>query len=545
MEIKVCGAAKEVTGSNIFLSQRNGKQESRVLLDCGLLYRGSILDAFRENHRAFPYDPTKIDALFLTHAHVDHCGRIPSLVRAGFRGQLLMTLATADLVPIMWTDTLKIQEDNARIYEKKMRNGNGHTVDERGRDDRLGKDGYGKGRRDRPNRKIFSNGGIKRKNRLLPECDIERFSTEDIERAVHMIHAKEYNTWIRVTHNMRAKFIDIAHVLGSAGILIEYRTKSGKDKRIFYTGDVGRGEASFLGEPNIPQEANIDHLIIESTYGDREHEVRKQQIKKMFEKMEHTLKQGGKIIVPAFALERTQEFMMFIYPFIERINQQLGITIPVYHDSPMGHEINKVFQQHLTKNAVDKLTNFDPSALDQYLRMFSYPGLNATLNTLTEEKKRQFLEKLHHEENKPAVIISSAGMCEHGPVLQHLRMGASNPDNLILLIGYMAKNTRGRHLFEMIHKGETDRVLRVRGEDIPVSAKIFAVDIFSSHADQKGLYRYARDIRFRDRDNAKIFLVHGNVDAMTSLRLKMIEKIQGIDPDHIIIPEQNEQIHLD
>ena len=449
MEIHFIGAAQTVTGSQHLLYV-NGK---KILLDCGL-YQGKRKEAFEIN-RTFKYSPAEIDALLLSHAHIDHCGKIPGLVKNGFNGPIFTTAATVDLCQIMLRDSAHLQERDIYVVNK-----------------------------------------IRKKQHKNPFEPLYDF--EDVEKAMDQFIGVQYSRAIEVVPGVMATYWDAGHILGSAGILLEIN-ENGKNYRIGFSGDIGRSNMPIIRNPNVLRD--LDLLIMESTYGNRLHEVAEEVEEEVARTVKSVVERGGKIIIPSFAVGRTQ---LLVYVLHKLFDQNRIPVIPIYVDSPLAVEATKVYQTHPEC--------YDRETYRVFIQNNKDPFGFGRLTYIKEVEQSKEL----NEKDEPCIIISASGMAEGGRVLHHLANNIGNKKNLVLFVGYAAENTLARKIID----GETE--VNIFGEPHKVKAEVKSMDYFSAHADQEGLINY---LRLNDKNRLKnIFLVHGEQEQALPLREKLLQK---------------------
>jgi metallo-beta-lactamase family protein len=449
LEIQFIGAAQTVTGSQHLLYV-NGK---KILLDCGL-YQGKRKEAFEIN-RTFKYSPTEIDALLLSHAHIDHCGKIPGMVKNGFNGPIYTTAATVDLCQIMLRDSAHLQERDIYVVNK-----------------------------------------IRKKQHKNPFEPLYDF--DDVEKAMDQFIGVQYSRAIEVVPGVMATYWDAGHILGSAGILLEIN-ENGKNYRIGFSGDIGRNNMPIIRNPNVLRD--LDLLIMESTYGNRLHEVAEEVEEEVAQTVKSVVERGGKIIIPSFAVGRTQ---LLVYVLHKLFDQNRIPVIPIYVDSPLAVEATKVYQTH-------------PECYDrETYRIFIQNNQDPFgFGRLTYIKEVEQSKELNDKE-EPCIIISASGMAEGGRVLHHLANNIANKKNLVLFVGYAAENTLARKIIE----GEKE--VNIFGEPHTVKAEVKSMDYFSAHADQGELINY---LRLNDQNKLKnIFLVHGEQVQALPFREKLLQK---------------------
>jgi metallo-beta-lactamase family protein len=442
MKIQFIGAAQTVTGS-MHLLNVNGK---KILLECGF-YQGKRAESIRINKTFEYFHPAEIDAVVLSHAHIDHSGNLPNLVKQGFTGPIFATPATRDLAGIMLADSGKIQEQDATFLNKRL------------------------ARKGEPP--------------IQPIYD-----TEDALSVMPFFVSVSYHRETTVVDGIKVTFLDAGHILGSG--LVQLRIEdNGTEKIILFTGDLGRKGLPILRNPESVQSA--DTLIIESTYGGKFHDPIQGMEGKLTEVISKTIKRGGKVIIPAFSVERTQEIAYTLHRLFE--NKSLP-KIPVFVDSPLSVNATEVFRLHpeCFNREIFKmvLAHDDPFGFE-YIKY---------IQTVEDSKK---LNDIH----EPIVIISASGMCESGRILHHLANNVSDPKNTILIVGYQAQNTLGRRILE--HQP----TLKIFGEEYSLKAEVIEMQSFSAHADHNDLVDFIKQM---DKSKLKnIFLVHGEPDEQGAL----------------------------
>lgn len=462
MKIKFIGAAREVTGSKHLISV-NGKN---VLLDCGL-FQGHRKEADAKN-RHFPFNPEDIDAVILSHAHMDHSGLLPLLVKGGFDGPIFSTFATRDLCNYMLADSAFIQEREAEYLNKKR--------------ERKGQE------------------------KIEP-----LYTAEDVMPTMNLFYSVGYHKSFDVVEGVRATFFDAGHILGSAQVFIEIEDKeNGKKHRLSFTGDLGRKNLPILRDPEILPAS--DFLISESTYGNRFHKSILNVGEIMAELVGKVARRGGKIIIPAFSLERTQEVVYHL----NRLWQEKAIpaNIPVYVDSPLSGNLTQVFAEHPEC--------FDKDVSNEFLENRINPFGFGTLKYIRDVEQSKALNTM----KGPMIIISASGMCEHGRVLHHLKNNIEDSRNMVMIVGYQAENTLGRKLVDGL------QVVNIFGKPHKVNCEVVVVDAFSGHADRSDLLYYLGHVD----QLQQTFLVHGEENQ--GLRFCEILKESGFDNVHVPHPLQ-------
>lgn len=439
MKLTFIGAAHEVTGS-CHLLEANG---THILIDCGMEQGPDLYE-----NQELPVAAGDIDYILLTHAHIDHSGLIPLLCRHGFRGEIITTFATADLCNIMLHDSAHIQEFEAEWRNRKAR----------------------------------------RSGAPLYE---PLYTMQDALEAVALLSPCDYGQTIEVTEGIRVRFNDIGHLLGSASIEV-WVTEDGVTKKIVFSGDVGNLDQPILKDPSAVQEA--DYVVIESTYGNRIHSEEKPDYLGEFTRiLRETFQQGGNVVIPSFAVGRTQELLYFIREIKEKNLLPDFSHFEVYVDSPLAIEATNVF----TKNGKACYDEEAMALVEKGVNPLAFPGLK--LSVTSDDSK------LINFESQPKVIISASGMCEAGRIRHHLKHNLWRKECTILFVGYQAAGTLGRKLIE----GAT--TVKLFGETIEVAARIESLKGVSGHADRNGLLLWLKGFR---SEIQHVFVVHGE-DAVT------------------------------
>jgi len=442
------GGAQEVTGSKHFVHI----DDKTVMIDCGA-FQGRREESDRKN-REWSFDPAKIDALILTHAHYDHSGLIPLLVKRGFKGNIYSTPATRDLAGLILSDSAHIQQKDIEYLQK------------------------------------HSHGDLVIKEPL--------FTDEDVKKAMSSIISIPYHRPFTIAEGITVTFIDAGHIMGSSQVLLEIE-KNGEKAVVGFSGDLGRKNLPILKDPDIFPEP--DFLFLESTYGNRLHDTIEFASEKLADIISKTATRGGKVIVPAFSIERTQELVYIIHLLMD---QKKIPQIPIYVDSPMATNATSIFSAH-------------PECFDDETRQ----------NFLVNNKNPFGFNQLHYvqdtSESKalnglkvPAIIISSSGMCEAGRILHHLKNNIEDHRNTILIVGFMAENTLGRKI------ADRSENVTIFGVEYRLNAEVKILNAFSAHADYNEILDYVSN--FSSGKLKRIFLVHGEPEAQESLNSKLIEK---------------------
>jgi metallo-beta-lactamase family protein len=456
------GAAGTVTGSK-FVLDCDGY---RVMIDCGL-FQG-LKELRLRNWEPLPLNPASINDVVLTHAHIDHTGYLPRLVRDGFHGTVYATKATADLLTLMLPDSARIQQEDA----------------------------------DYANRKGYS-----KHKPALP-----LYTEADAKAALRLMQGVNYEQDIRLSKFVNARFTQAGHILGSSCVQANVHAPDSDPFSILFSGDLGRYDEPILNDPAPVHET--DYLLIESTYGNRTHENIDPK-DRLAEIIIETVARGGKVIIPAFAIGRTQ---LLIYYLRELEDEQRIPVIPVIVDSPMGASATKFYAKHKQEHDLDmqRLAEDKRNALATH-----------RFSLVHGRQGSKGLNRLH----EPAVIISASGMATGGRIMHHLYHNLPNPKNTVVLVGYQAEGTRGRRL----QNGE--KTLRLLGEDVPVNAKIETVGSLSAHADSTEILRWLREFK---RPPRKTFIVHGEPEAASALAALITDKLGW----EVAIPQYQETCEL-
>ena len=455
MKLKFCGAAGTTTGSQHLL-EVNGQ---KILLDCGL-YQGRRNDAYDINCNFPHFDPKDLDAVILSHAHIDHSGNLPNLTKHQFNGNIYATFATRDLCQIMLADSARIQKSDVEYLNKK------------------------------------------RKKKDLPPVE-PLYSEIDAERCMRQFVNVGYERPIIVAKGVTLQFLDAGHILGSAQVLLEIEDQAdGKTKRLLFSGDVGRGDNDILRDPVAASE--IDYLLMESTYGGREHELGTKADDRIAAILNRALAKGGKVIIPAFAVERTQQLLYVLHQLFE---EKKIPEVPVFVDSPLAVNATEIFRLH-------------PECFNQEVYEFLFEKRNPFgFEGLTLVRSVKSSKELNARESQ-SIIISASGMCEAGRILHHLKNSIADERNTILFVGYCAQNTLGWKIREKVGKK-----VRIFGAEYPLKAKVEIVDSFSGHADHSELIDYFQAMTGPKK---KVWLVHGE-ESRSSILCDALKEIHDGD----------------
>lgn len=463
MKISFHGATQSVTGSCHLVSCG----DKRILIDCGLYQGGWEIE--NENHGDFGFDPAEIDYLLLTHAHLDHCGRIPLLVNRGFSGEIITTAASRELARLVMLDSAHINEEEAARRARQAA--------------RRGKDVTG----------------------IKP-----LYTTLDALNSLDYFgHTAQYEAPVRLGEHVQATFFDAGHILGSASILLDLE-EDGERKRILFSGDIGYSDRAILHDPKPP--SDVDIVVMETTYGDRPHKQLQPSIEELYEAITDTFARGGNVVIPSFALERTQEILYYLREGIE--SGRLPPFMQVFLDSPMAISATEIFRRH--SECYDKeaeklfLDDKDP---------FGFPGLHFT----RDPSESMAINRI----SCGAVIIAGSGMCNGGRVRHHFKQLLWRESNSVVFVGYGATGTLARAI---IDGAETVKLFR---EEVPVKAKIYTLGGFSAHADCNELRAWHK----KTGRPEQTFLVHGEINAMSQFG-------SALDCPKIEMPELHQEFLL-
>ncbi len=459
MKIRFLGGARIVTGSQHLL-EVNGK---KILLECGL-YQGRRKDTYEYN-KNFMFDPADLDAMILSHAHIDHSGNIPNLVSKGFTGPIYTTSVTVDLCQFMLRDSAYLQEKDVEWVNKRKQ----------------------------------------KKGETLVE---PLYTMDDVELAMNQFVGMQYDYTFEIVPGVKVTFRDAGHILGSASVLLEIN-ENGKKYRLGFTGDMGRTNMPIIRDPN--QLRDLDILIMESTYGDRVHDASPDVEKRFAETIKRVIDRGGKIIVPAFAVGRTQ---LLVYELHKLFDQNRIPNIPIYVDSPMACNATDVFRMH-------------PECYDrETYRLFSSDHEDPFGFGRLKYIRKAEESKLLNTTDNPCVIISASGMAEGGRIMHHLSNNIGDPKNLVLFVGYAAEHTLARKIMD----GE--KIVKIFGEEHAVRCEVEKIDDFSAHADRDEMIDY---LKFIKPDQLKhLFLVHGEEEQALPFK----KKLESLGYKNVYFPER-------
>ena len=459
--LKFLGGVRTVTGSSHLISTA----KSQILIDAGL-FQGRRDESYQAN-ASLTYNPHKIDALVLSHAHIDHCGNIPGIARRGLRCKIYATSATKDLSGLMLEDSGKIQEEDIRYVNK-------------------------------INRRL----GLPLRRPL--------YTRKEAAAVMKRFRVLSYGQRFCLTRDVFVALYDAGHILGSSIIVLDIKGDL-NNVRLGYAVDLGRKGLPLLNDPVIPK--GLDYLILESTYGGRVHPPLEEARNKLKNAINRTIARKGKVLIPSFTLERTQEVTYFLN---ELLREKLIPPIPIYVDSPLATDITEMFKYH-----VDDLDEETRRAVKEGRGPFEFLNLKYIRNQ--EESKRL------NNDKRPMIIISSSGMCEAGRILHHLKNNIEDSRNTILVVGYMAKDTLGRRIVEK------EKIVRIFGMEYEFNAEVVVVNSLSGHADKNDLCDFVQQCLPLKR----IFLVHADLEQSQALYETLSQK--GLN---VYMPTKDEEAVL-
>jgi len=466
IKLRFFGAAENVTGS-CYLVEVNG---SRILIDCGLYQER---DLTQRNWDPFPVPPNTINAVVLTHAHLDHSGRIPKLVKEGFKGPVYSTPATADIAKIVMLDAAHIQEEDIKYKLKRHQ----------------------------------------REGRTSPFPYEPLYTTGDAQAAGELFRPSPYEKDVSVADGITVSFYESGHIFGSSCVKLKV-SKNGETRTILFSGDVGRWDLPIIRDP--ADVGGADYILVESTYGDRDHKPVKSIPDELARVINETVERGGNIVIPSFAIERTQELL---YHLSNLLNDKRIPLIPTYVDSPMAVRVTEVFKRH-------------PELFDDEANEMIHNGQHPCDFAGLQMSRTADESKAINDLKKSAIIIAGSGMCTGGRIKHHLKNNITHEKNTILFVGYQAVGTLGRIILE----GKEE--VRIHGQPWKVNAKIERIEGFSAHADRNELIRWLDTV---DGNPKKVFVVHGE----TSAAHAFADKLAGEKRWSVHVPAYNEKAVLD
>lgn len=460
MRLKFIGGARTVTGSCFLLE---GERMS-VLVDCGL-YQGERADAV--NREPFPFAPGEIDCILITHAHLDHSGLLPRIVREGFRGAIISTPATRDLLEIMLADAAQVQENDAAWKTKKA-------------------------------------------IRAGREPVLPLYTLEDVKKTLPLCDVKPYGTIFGLARGIRYRFLDAGHILGSGTLELWYED-GGDEKKIVFSGDIGKKGNPIVRDPDVPVEA--DYIVMEATYGNRRHKPLQESIDELVFAVKTTFKRGGNVYIPSFAVGRTQDLL---YILNELVREKRLYDLHVYLDSPLAEEATKIYLAHPEVFDDDGRKRF---AVDTY-------GDALHLHFTQSVYESMALNKI----KSGIIVIAGSGMCEGGRIQHHLKHNLWRRECSIIFVGYQGKGTLGREIVDGAHS------VKILGEEIAVNASVYTINGFSAHADQAELIDWLSHFR----NSPDVFIVHAEEDVAFSFR----ERIRDTFGYRTHVPEKGMTVEL-
>jgi metallo-beta-lactamase family protein len=466
IKLKFLGAAQNVTGSRHLLEVNSTK----ILVDCGLYQERQFQE---RNWEPFTCPPESLDAVLLTHAHLDHCGLLPKLVKDGFKGRIYCTDATAEIAQIILLDSAHLQEEDAEFKRKRH----------------------------------------KKEGRKGPRTVEPLYTTADAEACFPQFSSVKYKQPIKLDGGIEATFYDAGHVLGSSIIKVKV-SMDGQDRTVIFSGDIGRPDRPIVHDPSVVEQA--DYVLVESTYGDRLHSGPEDTKKLIAEAINSTKKAGGNIIVPSFALERSQELLYYINELL------LKMAIPqlqVFLDSPMASRITEVFRKH-SELYDEEMTEF----VKRHRSPFEFVGLKMA-GTSAESKALNNIKGT-------VMIIAGSGMCTGGRIKHHLVNNISKPENTIMFVGYQAVGTLGRRIVD------GDKEVRILGQKCPVNARVVRINGFSAHADKDELLEWLSGLK---KPPKKVFVVHGESESANAFGNYVREKTGW----QVAVPAYQDEVVLD
>jgi metallo-beta-lactamase family protein len=468
MKIKFCGAARTVTGSCFLVEVK----DTKFLVDCGAFQGYKMED---KNKEPFPFNPSSIDYVFLTHAHYDHCGRLPLLVKQGFKGRIISTQPTRDLVEVVLLDSAKIQREDYERWEvraKKYDNVTQANIDA---------------------------------NKPL-------YSETDVDATMDLFEIYPYGSSVKLKEALEFRMRDAGHILGSSIMEFWVENEAKRRRKFVFSGDLGQPGARIIKDPDLVREA--DYVICESTYGNRLHKSKDETVLELLSILKEAHEQGGNVLIPSFAIERTQEVLYEINLFVEN---KLLEGLEVYLDSPMASKATEIFKAY--PNFYDEDAR---RLLEKGDDPFDFPGFK-TIESVDESKR--LIDK------HGVVIIAGSGMCTGGRIIHHLRNNLENPKNHVVIVGYQVEGTLGRELVE------NSPTVKIFGDEVEVNAKIHTLGGFSAHSDQRDLRYWLRSFGHSPK---KVFMVHGDKEIAIGFASNIRTELDLA----VEVPKMNEEFEL-
>jgi metallo-beta-lactamase family protein len=460
MKLKFLGGARTVTGSCYYLESNNFK----ILAEAGL-YQGE--DADEINRAVFDYRPQEIDYIFVTHAHLDHSGMLPRIVKDGFKGRIITTPATRDLLEPMLFDSAHIQESDAEWYNRKAIRAGRPAV-------------------------------------------VPLYTTDDVRDVFPLFDVKPYDKVLHLGNGIKYRFLDAGHILGSGTLELWYQD-SETEKKIVFSGDIGKKGNPIIKDPSVPIES--DFIVMESTYGNRLHKPLKDSIDELVQAIKMTFKKGGNVYIPAFAVGRTQDLL---YILNDLVRKKILYNINVYLDSPLAEEATKVYLAH-------------PEVFDEEAqKRFSTTDFNDSLKLHFVQSSQESIAL--NKIRSGIIVIAGSGMCEGGRMRHHLKHNLWRPECSVIFVGFQGRGTLGRKIVDRA------RVVHILGEEIAVKASVYTINGFSAHADQSELLAWLSFFK----DSPEVFIVHGEEEVAVSFGGLVKEKFGFITH----VPEKGEIFKL-
>ncbi|MBS1113242.1 MAG: fold hydrolase [Nitrospirae bacterium] len=460
MKLTFLGGARTVTGSCFYLESNQHK----ILVDCGL-YQGENSDEI--NRAPFAYKPEEIDFILITHAHLDHSGMLPRIVREGFTGRVITTQATRDLLEIMLSDAAQIQESDAAWQTKKAVRA--------------------------------------AKIPILP-----LYTVEDVKKALPLFEVKPYDTIFHLGNGIKYRFLDAGHILGS-GTLEVWFEDSGGEKKIVFSGDIGKKDNPIIRDPSAPVESH--YIVMESTYGNRQHKPLQDSIDELVQAIKITFKKGGNVYIPSFAVGRTQDLL---YILNNLVREKRLYDLHVYLDSPLAEEATKVYLAHPEVFDEEAKKRFSTNEFDDSLK----------LHFVESVQQSMALNRIR----SGILVIAGSGMCEGGRIRHHLKHNLWRQECSIIFVGYQGKGTLGRQIVDRA------KFVNILGDEIAVRASVYTINGFSAHADQAELMKWLSCFK----NSPKVFIVHGEEEVAVSFGASVKEKF-GFETD---VPEKGEVFEI-
>jgi metallo-beta-lactamase family protein len=525
MQITFYGAVREVTGSMHLLAT----EQDRVLLDCGM-FQGRRQEAAEKN-KAMPFDPKLLTNVVLSHAHIDHSGRLPMLAKHDFAGRIICTRSTAAASEYLLRDAAHIQESDANYLNyKTVRNALSKMESSKKRKRSSSKDIRSIKKKLKKSKHGLDVAAI---NEMISKYRLDGvqalYTIDDAEQALSFFDGYPYQYPISIGRGITCTLYDAGHILGSALAIIRTR-ENGRNLTIGYTGDIGRFDKPIINDPTLAfeeEDREVDLLIMESTYGDRLHEPvvdLKPHLKRV---LENTYARGGTILIPSFAFGRTQELLYMLH---ELYNEKEVPRFPVYVDSPLATKLTRVFAEH--PEVYDRKTH------ETFLQNSKNPFQFDQIHFVGSVEESMALNR----DQTPHIVVSASGMCEAGRILHHLRHKIHDPKNTILIVGYMAQHTLGRRIldqgmaYEESGRKGTAPLLKFMNKEYPLEARVVRLGGFSAHADKNEMRRFLKDSNLKVK---QIALVHGEEDQT----LAFAEALKHEDYQ-VVAPEQGQTIEI-